>query len=46
MLLNGLELDPDYPEVYYNKSLVKLALGEYEEGWRLFEWRRRCDSVT
>ena len=37
----ALELDPDYPEAHYNKSLVKLALGEYEEGWRLFEWRRQ-----
>jgi tetratricopeptide (TPR) repeat protein len=37
----ALELDPDYPEAHYNKSLVKLALGEYEEGWRLFEWRRK-----
>jgi len=37
----ALELDPDYHEAHYNKSLVKLALGDYDEGWRLFESRRK-----
>ena len=36
-----LKLDPDNPEAHYNKSIVKLALGEYGEGWRLLEWRRK-----
>jgi len=30
---------PDLAEAYFCKALVKLSLGDYAEGWRLYEWR-------
>jgi TPR repeat len=35
----ALELKPDQPEVRWNLALLLLQLGEYEEGWTLFETR-------
>ncbi len=35
----AIQLKPDYAEAYLNKSLLKILLGEYEEGWELYEWR-------
>jgi tetratricopeptide (TPR) repeat protein len=35
----AIQLKPDYAEAYLNKSLLKILLGEYEEGWSLYEWR-------
>jgi tetratricopeptide (TPR) repeat protein len=30
---------PEFAEAYFGKGLVKLSLGDYAEGWRLYEWR-------
>ncbi len=30
---------PDYVSAYMNKALLCLLLGDFEQGWRLFEWR-------
>ena len=35
---HAIILKPDYAEVYWNKSLLKLLMGEYLEGWQLYEW--------
>ncbi len=35
----AIVLKPDYAEAYWFKALVKLLLGDYEQGWRLHEWR-------
>lgn len=35
----ALALKEDYAEAYWNKSLLLLLRGEYQEGWRLYEWR-------
>ena len=42
----ALELKKDFSDVYYNKSFVKLSLGEYDEGWSLYEWRWKIKSFT
>ena len=34
-----ISLDPDYPDAYWNKSLVNLFQGDYEDGWELYEYR-------
>ena len=34
-----LDLKRDLPEAQWNKALVLLSLGQYEEGWKLYEWR-------
>ena len=35
----AIALKPDYAEAYWNKSLLKILIGEYLEGWKLYEWR-------
>src|SRR5664279_4736709 len=42
----AIALKKDFPDVYWNKSLLKLSLGEYEEGWPLYEWRWKIKSFT
>jgi len=32
---------PDYAEVYCNKAYCLLLMGQFEQGWRLHEWRKR-----
>ncbi len=40
----AIALDPDYADALWNKSLALILLGDYEAGWRLFEWRwKRSD---
>ncbi len=35
----AIALKHDLAEGYLNKGLLKLSLGEYEQGWPLYEWR-------
>ena len=35
----AINIKPNYAESYWNKSLLKLLIGEYLEGWKLYEWR-------
>ena len=37
----AIQLEPNFIEPYWNKSLLKLLLGEYEEGWKLYEFRKQ-----
>ena len=36
---------PDYAEAYWNKSLLKILIGEYLEGWKLYEWRWKKEPL-
>ncbi len=40
----AIALEPDYAEAQWNRSLVLLALGQFEEGWRAYEWRWRIPA--
>jgi tetratricopeptide (TPR) repeat protein len=42
----ALALDPGCAEAHWNLSLALLQLGEYEEGWKEFEWRWRKRGYT
>ena len=35
----AIALNPNYAKAYWNKSLLKILIGEYLEGWKLYEWR-------
>ncbi len=35
----AIEINPKYAIAYFNKALLKLLNGEFEDGWRLYEWR-------
>ena len=41
---HALGVDPDYASAHWNKSLLLLALGDYENGWKAYEWRWKTDS--
>lgn len=40
----AIELKPDYDNAYWNKSFVLLRSGKLEQGWSLYEWRKRIAS--
>jgi len=35
----AIDLDPGYAPAWLNKAVLLLLSGNYEEGWRLYEWR-------
>ncbi len=35
----AVKINPDYADAFNNIALLQLLLGNYEEGWKLFEWR-------
>ena len=35
----ALALNPDYAEVHYNRSLLRLLTGDLSKGWPEYEWR-------
>ena len=35
----AIELDPSFEEVYWNKSHLHLLLGDFTQGWPLYEYR-------
>lgn len=41
----AIALKPDYAEAYWNKSLLKILVGEYQEGWKLYEWRHNIGNT-
>ena len=36
-----IEIMPDYAEAHLNLGLCYLLVGDYENGWREYEWRRK-----
>lgn len=38
-LNHGLTLDPEYAEAHSNLGMMHLALGEFDVGWREYQWR-------
>jgi tetratricopeptide (TPR) repeat protein len=39
-----IELDAKHSDAHWNKALIKILLGDYEEGWQLYEWRWKSFS--
>jgi Tetratricopeptide repeat len=37
----AIALKPDHIDAYFNKSLLLLLMGRFEQGWHLYEWRRK-----
>ena len=35
----AISLNPDFSDAYWDKALTLLMLGDFEEGWQLYEWR-------
>ena len=40
----ALAINPEYADAYFNKSVLLLLMGQYLEGWELYEWRLKKDK--
>jgi tetratricopeptide (TPR) repeat protein len=41
-----LALRPDYADVHWNEGLCRLQSGEFEQGWREYEWRWQVEQLA
>ncbi len=41
----ALALQPDYAEAHFNKSLLQLLKGDFDAGWRQYEWRWKNQNL-
>lgn len=41
----ALAIKPDHAEAHWNQSLARLAMGDFETGWKQFEWRWRNPAL-
>ena len=39
---SALALEPNIPSAHWNKALTHILLGEYELGWKEYEWGWQC----
>jgi tetratricopeptide (TPR) repeat protein len=42
----AIEIDGRYVEAYCNKAVAQLLAGDFEDGWRNYEWRRQRQPRT
>jgi tetratricopeptide (TPR) repeat protein len=42
----SIEIDPEYPPAHWNLAMALLAKGDYEQGWREYEWRWQCQEFS
>ena len=42
----AIKLNPDFSEAYWNKSLTELTLGEFEQGWKNYEYRFKLKDTN
>ena len=42
----AIALDPDLARAHFNKAITQLGLGNMEDGWREFEWRRKMAELS
>ncbi|MEP7181889.1 MAG: tetratricopeptide repeat-containing glycosyltransferase family protein [Betaproteobacteria bacterium] len=42
----AIDLRPDYAEAHYNDGVCRLLLGDFDRGWREFEWRWKTPAVA
>ena len=38
----AINLSPDFAEAFWNKALTLLLLKRFDEGWALYEWRKKA----
>jgi hypothetical protein len=44
-LRNAVELKPDFADAQANQSMCFLLAGDYERGWRQYEWRWKVEPL-
>jgi len=40
----AIKIESRHPDAHWNKALLKILIGNYEEGWKLYEWRWKSFS--
>jgi Tfp pilus assembly protein PilF len=43
-MIRAIEIRPDYAEAHYNLAVQLLLHGDFERGWKEYEWRTRMKS--
>ncbi|HEY1922212.1 MAG TPA: tetratricopeptide repeat protein, partial [Tepidisphaeraceae bacterium] len=43
-MMRALQIRPDYAEAHYNLAIQLLLHGDFERGWKEYEWRTRMKS--
>jgi tetratricopeptide (TPR) repeat protein len=41
----ALSIAPDYPEAHWNRAISRLLLGDFENGWKDYEWRWKTKKI-
>ncbi len=41
----AIEVKPDYAEAHVNEALILLQTGNFDKGWRCYEWRWRMEAI-
>jgi hypothetical protein len=41
----ALRLRPDYADAQFNQAMCRLAMGDFAQGWRQYEWRWRTKQA-
>jgi tetratricopeptide (TPR) repeat protein len=42
----AIALKPDFARAHFNRAITQLGLGNMEDGWREFEWRRKMVELS
>jgi tetratricopeptide (TPR) repeat protein len=42
----AITFKPDFGQAYFNRAMTELGLGDMENGWRDFEWRRKIVEMS
>lgn len=42
----AIALAPDFTLAYWNNALLKMLIGDYENGWKLYEWRWKNPAIS
>ena len=42
----AIALNPDFAQAHFNRAITELGLGNMEDGWREFEWRRKIVEMS
>jgi tetratricopeptide (TPR) repeat protein len=40
----AIEVQPDFAKAHFNAGMCRLRLGDFEAGWKQYEWRWKCDD--
>jgi tetratricopeptide (TPR) repeat protein len=42
----ALAINPETPETHWNRGLTLLRIGDYEQGWKEYEWRGKIPALN